>query len=197
MSRITLNEYLEKSTLTPEAKEQFLHPETVIGVKFDPEIAYVHSDCTSKDGVGGCCCIYSYETSGARKIINYRNQSCRINSYGDSFTHGNQVSDSETWQEFLAGHFGEPIRNFGVGGHGVYQAYRRIRRVESGNESAQYIILNIFDDDHYRNLMSWRWLHIPFYHAANRQKPGFHAMPWVHVRLDHKSGEWIEKGKLI
>ena len=36
-----------------------------------------------------------------------------------------QVSDGETWQEYLAAHLDEPIRNFGMGGYGVYQACRR------------------------------------------------------------------------
>jgi hypothetical protein len=48
----------------------------------------------------------------------------RINTYGNSFTQCHQVSDGETWQEYLAAPLGEPIRNFGVGGHGVFQAYR-------------------------------------------------------------------------
>ena len=34
---------------------------------------------------------------------------------GDSFTHCDQVSDGETWQEFLASHIREPVKNFGVG----------------------------------------------------------------------------------
>ena len=53
---------------------------------------------------------------------------CRMNTYGDSFTQCHQVSDGETWQEYLAAHLGEPVRNFGVGGYGVYQAYRRMLR---------------------------------------------------------------------
>jgi len=72
--------------------------------------------------------------------------------YGDSFTQCHQVSDGETWQEILAAHFGEPIRNFGVGGYGVYQAYRRMRRIEATTDSALYVILNIFSADHVRNL---------------------------------------------
>ena len=32
--------------------------------------------------------------------------------------------------EYLAAHLGEPLRNFGVGGYGVYQAYRRLVREE-------------------------------------------------------------------
>jgi hypothetical protein len=48
-----------------------------------------------------------------------------------------------------------PIRNYGVGGYSAYQAYCRIRKVEE-KYAAQYIILNIYDDDHYRNLDSLR-----------------------------------------
>ena len=68
-------------------------------------------------------------------MINYRGSSrCRINTYGDSFTQGSQVSDGETWQEILAAHMGEPVRNWGIGGHGVYQAYRRDESRVEGRE---------------------------------------------------------------
>src|SRR5256885_2648577 len=61
----------------------------------------------------------------SRTSIMYADRPCRINTYGDSFTQCHQVSDHETWQEYLAAHLGEPIRNFGMGGYGFYQAYRR------------------------------------------------------------------------
>ncbi len=41
------------------------------------------------------------------------NRKARINTYGDSFTECEQVGDGQTWQEYLAGHLGEPVRNFG------------------------------------------------------------------------------------
>ena len=66
----------------------------------------------------------------------YAGRPCRINTYGDSFTQCHQVSDAETWQEYLAGHLGEPIRNFGMGGYGVYQAYRRMVREEQTDQGA-------------------------------------------------------------
>jgi hypothetical protein len=50
----------------------------------------------------------------------YADKKCRINTYGDSFTQCHQVSDGETWQEYLAAHLGEPVRNFGMGGYGAY-----------------------------------------------------------------------------
>jgi hypothetical protein len=54
-------------------------------------------------------------------------RACRVHTYGDSFTHCDQVSDGETWQEFLAAHLQEPVKNFGVGGYSVFQ----VRKVSS------------------------------------------------------------------
>src|SRR5262249_59666738 len=71
------------------------------------------------DGVDGSRTVLSFGTAGERTIVNYAGRPCRINTYGDSFTQGHQVSDGETWQEYLAAHFGEPVRNFGIGGYGV------------------------------------------------------------------------------
>jgi len=125
--------------------------------KYDGKFGWVLEDCFIPDGIDGSWSTYSYETEGegCRKIINYRDKKCRINSYGDSFTQGYQVSDGETWQEILAAHIGEPIRNFGVGGWSVYQAYLRMKLEENKNP-AEYIIFNIWGDDHYRNLDAWR-----------------------------------------
>ena len=54
---------------------------------------------------------------------------------GDSFTHCDQVSDGETWQEFLASHIREPVKNFGVGGYSVFQAVKRMERVQAGTDT--------------------------------------------------------------
>jgi hypothetical protein len=64
------------------------------------------------------------------------------------------VNDGETWQEILAAHLGEPIRNFGIGGYSVYQMYIRMK-VEEMRFPAKYVIMNIYDDDHCRNLVGW------------------------------------------
>ena len=57
------------------------------------------------------------------------------------------MSDGETWEEYLAAHLAGTHPNYGVGGYSVYQAYRRMLRVEK-QDGAGYIILNIYDDDH-------------------------------------------------
>lgn len=47
------------------------------------------------------------------------------------------------------------IRNFGIGGWSVYQAYLRMLREEK-RKPGKYIIFNIYEDDSYRNLDSWK-----------------------------------------
>ena len=122
---------------------------------YDSEIGWIPRDHQSHDGVDGSVTFYSYEADRGRRIVNFPDGDSRIHTYGDSFTHCDQVSDGETWQEYLAAHLQEPIRNFGIGGHSVYQAYRRMRVVEPENP-AEYLVLNAWSDDHWRNLDAWR-----------------------------------------
>jgi len=123
--------------------------------QYDSELGWVHHEAVGSTGVDGSKVFYSYESDGARKVINFPDKSCRIRTYGDSFTHCSQANNNETWEEYLAAHIQEPVRNYGVGGYSVYQAYRRMLKVEK-QISSGYIILNIWDDDHYRNLDAWR-----------------------------------------
>ena len=130
-------------------------------------------------------------------MLNFAQHHCRINTYGNSFTECSQTSDGETWQEALAAHFGEPLRNFGVGGYGVYQAYRRMLREEQAS-SAEYIILNVWSDDHFRSLHRWRWLHVDRPAPSRGGLPEdavlsvFGTMPWAHLRFDPETGAFEE-----
>lgn len=123
--------------------------------QYDPELGWTHHEAVGSTGVDGSKVFYNYESDGARKVINFPGRPSRIRTYGNSFTHCSQASNNETWEEYLAAHLQEPVRNYGVGGYSVYQAYRRMRKVER-QTSGGYIILNIWDDDHYRNLDAWR-----------------------------------------
>ena len=152
--------------------------------KYDGELGWLLVDGHIRDGVDGSWCDYSYNGSHERKMINHADQPCRINSYGDSFTQCHQVNDGETWQEILAAHIGEPIRNFGVGGWSVYQAYLRMKREEQ-NTPADVIIFNIWSDDHYRNLDAWRNIRV-------RAMGGFSEPTLPYVRVNLKTGEFTE-----
>jgi hypothetical protein len=120
----------------------------------------------------------------------------RINTYGNSFTQCHQVSDGETWQEYLAAHLGEPVRNFGMGGYGVYQSFLRMQREEKTDAAAKYLVLYIWGDDHLRSL--WRCRHAAIYkwwdHDGGRM---FHNNFWPNVEMDLETGRLVEKANLL
>jgi hypothetical protein len=146
--------------------------------KYDAELGYLHIDRDFQEGLDGAVCRYRYDKFDARRMFAHNGEPCRINTYGDSFTSCEQVSDGETWQEALAAHLGEPVRNFGIGGYSVYQAYLRMLREEQ-RAPARCIIFNIFDDDHARNLHGWQRLKF----GVNRKSPN-PTVPHVTVDLD-------------
>jgi hypothetical protein len=187
--------WLQPHVLQRKTLDQFLNPRASVWARFDPEFGYLLRNSFVRDGVDGCHTLSRYEVTGQRQQVNFRDQSCRINTYGDSFTQGHQVSDGETWQEILAAHFCEPIRNFGVGGFGVYQAYRRLLKTEATEQNAKYIIFNIWGDDHLRSVYAWRWLAFPSNVLESMSGTMFHANPWVHARLSD-DGQIIERPNL-
>jgi len=53
--------------------------------------------------------------------------SALLATFGDSYTHCDEVEDDETWQTYLSRSIGQTVYNFGVGGYGTDQAYLRFR----------------------------------------------------------------------
>ena len=192
INRTYISQYLRRLIPSREQVDDFLRgrqgPEKLSrnqGWLFDGELGWVLCDSIRPRSVDGSRGFYSYETDGARRVVHFPDKLCRVHTYGNSFTHCDQVSDGETWQEYLAAHLQEPIRNYGVGGYGVYQAYRRMLKVEKSSP-ADYIILNIWDDDHYRNLDSWRA--IRFGHRT----PCGYTLPFLRVSMQENRCEQIE-----
>jgi hypothetical protein len=194
---ISAREFLAEAILTREMVDRFLDPDVPNWAIFDAELGYVLRDSVIRDGMDGCYTVSHYTASGERKMLNFAGQPCRVNAYGNSFTQCHQVSDGETWEEYLAAHLGEPIRNLGIGGHGVYQAFRRMLRHEK-RQPAEYLILNVWSDDHFRNIYTWRWLHVVEFRrgfAETFSAQGaymFHCNPWAHMRLNLETGQFEE-----
>jgi len=194
----TVRDLLRKAVLPRQRVDEFLNPALPNWAFFDPVIGYRLRDSLIHDGVDDSRTIAHYASSGERRMVNYADQPCRLNTYGDSFTQCHQVNDGETWQEYLAAHFGEPVRNFGIGGHGVYQAYRRLLREEQTAAAAPYFIINIWSDDHFRSLYPWRWIHIPHFHKMFRYRDGaldffpLQGNPWAHVHYDPGTDAFVE-----
>ncbi|MCH8293489.1 hypothetical protein IH992_20605 [Candidatus Poribacteria bacterium] len=147
---------------------------------FHPEIGWSVCDGFRSGSVDDSKGFYTYDADGARHMVNYPDLPCRVHTFGNSFTHCDQVSNGETWQEYLAAHLLEPILNYGIGGHSVYQAYRRMRMVET-EHPAEYIILNVWDDDHFRNLDAWR--------SIRMGRQGRFTLPHLRVNLETQTFE--------
>jgi hypothetical protein len=145
--------------------------------KHDPELGWLLRDARFADGMDGAVSTYRYGPHDERITLTHADKPCRVNAYGDSYTQCHQVSDGETWEESLAAHLGEPVRNFGVGGWSVYQAYLRMKR-EEARLPADLLILNIYDDDHYRNLDAWRNIRV-HKHPQHIES----TLPHLHVNL--------------
>ena len=189
-----INQILQTTTYRRMDVEAMLDPQKPSWCSFEPEIGYVPRNVVLQDGMDFCHTTYSYEPAGQRKMVNYADQPCRINTYGDSFTQSQQVSDDESWQERLAAHIGEPIRNFGIGGHSVFTAYKRLLQMEAGECSAEYLLLTIYDEDHVRNLDASRWIRTQWNdkdRPCERAWP-LHGLPWVHLRYDLSNDSFVE-----
>jgi hypothetical protein len=152
--------YLESVLYTREEVEQWIAGKTANHEKYDGGIGWIPQPGFANNGVDACTCEYSYEASGARRMTAFADRECRINTYGDSFTHCDQVSDGESWQERLASHLCEPIRNFGVSGNTLYQAYTRMKR-EEVRTSAQYLVFNLHGGGLWGSQSPWASLGMP------------------------------------
>lgn len=190
----TFEQFLKESAVSREVIDRFLRGPS--WAWFDPELGYILGNYMPSDGIDGSATISTVQPNGARTSLIYAGRKCRINTYGDSFTQCHQVSDGETWQEYLAAHLGEPIRNFGVGGYGVFQAYRRLLREERTDHGAEYLTFYIWGDDHIRSLLRCR--HAIIYKAFNNQGGRmFHGNFWSNLEMDLETGRFVEKENLL
>ncbi len=83
----------------------------------------------------------------------------RIATFGDSFTHGNDVSNAETWQEVLMAR--DPrleVLNFGVGAFGLDQALLRYQ-LEGAAYEPRNVLIGFMTENLFRHVNVYR----PFY----------------------------------
>ncbi len=192
----SFEKYLRKSILKKNEIDVFLDAKQYSWAQFDSELGYILGNDILPGAMDNSKYISTVESDGARTMHMYKNLPCRINTYGNSFTYSSQVSDGETWQEYLAAHLGEPVRNYGMGGYGVFQAYRRMIREEKTDNKADNIIFYIWGDDHHRSLMNCRY--VTFYsNWNNRGGRRFHNNFWSHLEMNVETGNFEEKENLL
>jgi hypothetical protein len=187
---MTYEEYIRSAAASETEIDVFLNESS--WARFDLEVGYILGNYSLFDGLDGSKTISTARQDGARTSFVYTDRPCRINTYGNSFTQCHQVSDAETWQEYLAGHLGEPIRNYGMGGFGVYQAFRRMLREESTEKGAEYLMLYIWGDDHIRTLLRCRYALTRSWNIEQDKKEGvgimFHGNFWCNIEMNMKTG---------
>jgi hypothetical protein len=197
--RKSFEEHIKTSIPTRKEIDVFLNE--MSWAQFDRDIGYILGNYMPHDGMDGSSTLSTSQSNGARTQFMYKNRPCRINTYGNSFTQCHQVSDGETWQEYLAGHLGEPVRNFGMGGLGVYQAYRRMIREEKTDLGAKHVILYIWGDDHIRSLLRCRYMLITGWNRQTNRAEGmgkmFHGNFWSNIEMNLQTGELEEKENLL
>jgi len=85
----------------------------------------------------------------------------RISTFGDSYTHGSDVSNEDTWQaqmERLGSNL--EVLNFGVGGYGLDQAY--LRYMNDGRQYGSHIVfLGYMSENLLRNVNCFRPFYVP------------------------------------
>jgi len=187
-------EYLRNSAVPKEELDIFLNENS--WAQFDPEVGYIMGNYMPHDGMDKSSTISTIQKDGRRTNMVYADKPCRINTYGNSFTQCHQVSDAETWQEYLAGHLGEPVQNFGMGGFGVYQAYRRLIRRESVDKNSKYVILYMWGDDYVRSVFRCRYATY-YTHWNDYGGYMFHGNFWSNVEMNLDSGKIEEKENRI
>ncbi|MBC8869664.1 MAG: hypothetical protein H8E44_09620 [Planctomycetes bacterium] len=197
--RVSLEDFIRANVASKKEIDVFLHE--MSWAQFDPDVGYILGNYMPRDGVDGSSTFSTVQPDGARTSFMYKGKPCRINTYGNSFTQCHQVSDGETWQEYLAAHLGEPVRNFGMGGFGFYQAYRRMLREEQTDNSAEYVMLYIWGDDHVRSLLRCRYMLTASWNRGQNEKEGrgrmFHGNFWSNIEMNLTTGELEEHDSRI
>ena len=86
----------------------------------------------------------------------------RISTFGDSFTHCEDVKNEHTWQAIMERYAPNlEILNFGVAAYGLDQAY--LRYLEEGQKYKSHIVfLGFFPENIFRNVNTYR----PFYFST-------------------------------
>ena len=191
IEKLTYEQYLKKNVAKKSEIDIFLSNKGT-WAQFSSELGYILGNSMPHDGRDKSFTISTVQKSGARTQVNYKDKTSRINVYGDSFAQCHQVSDGETWEEVLAANFGEPIRNFGMGGYGTYQSYRRMLKEEATKHNARNIIFYIWGDDHQRSLLQCRYMAIKPWNDQMDPGYSFHGNFWPYLDFNLETGKFTE-----
>lgn len=136
---------------------------------FDPELGWTVRP-------NGRLPLYRANSQGIRADVEYAPEPppgvLRIAAFGDSFVHGTEVANRDTWPALLAALRPDlEVLNFGVGGYGIDQAWLRWRR-DGRRFSPQIVLIGFMTEDVHRSVNRFRPFQAPR-HLEPRAKPRF------------------------
>lgn len=138
---------------------------------FDPWLGWVRKPNTSHPENGKFSQTkWHINDIGSRLNPGFENFDRKIACFGDSFTFSRQVNDNETWEFFLSEYTASNVINWGIGNHGIDQAYLRMQR-EYSKHPVPLVIIGVVPDTISRILS--RWKHFYEYGNTFAFKPQF------------------------
>ena len=100
----------------------------------------------SKRGNAGITFTANYDADGSRSD-GLPPSPLLVNTYGDSFTHGNDVEGDQTWQYYLETRIGHEVKNYGVAGYGPQQALLKLKGHAKQGVVAPITILGLWAEN--------------------------------------------------
>lgn len=120
---------------------------------------------------------YRYGSHGERLNGSAADAStAKIIAIGDSFTHGLEVADNQTYPARLEAMLGLPVANMGVSGYDMLQPVLRLEQVIGHFPNAKYVVFGFIDDDLFRTVNSYRSLYGDSWRMRNN---GFSFKPYI------------------
>ena len=120
--------------------------------------------------------VYSWDENGAR-YLQPDGGDVQVIAVGDSYTHGHEASNEETYPYQLQVHSGLKVANYGVNGFGPLQATLQFERAFEHHPTAKIAILGIMNKDIQRMPNSYRGIFFP-------SRNPYHFKPYIDVTGD-------------
>lgn len=133
-----------------------------------------------------------YETEYGERPSSNNSGNIRVITYGDSYTHCDEVGDSSTWQTFMEDRLTCRVLNFGVSAYGTDQA---VMKFEDDTQTAEVAVLGLIGENINRVVNRYR----PYYSLNTKiplTKPRFQQIGSLLYRMENPIGNAEDLSRL-
>jgi hypothetical protein len=132
---------------------------------YDAELGWLPRPASARPGTACDGTLIEYRcNAAAARATPTRFAAPEILTFGDSYTHGDEAVDADTYPWQLSQLLERPVVNYGVGGFGPLQAALRFERVAGDHPDAEIAVLGVMSENIYRVVNAYR----PVYHYQTR-----------------------------